>query len=309
MKQHHWLLTVMVALVLTGCAGLRQFPVAARDYAQALETLDVEYRKALAEIYKSPLPSADAQRSIRNHMIETRMAVIDAYFSEFQAGLVKESVRADLAIALVGVGVGAAGALAAETTSQILSAVSGGLAGGQAAYSKSVMYDKTLPALLAQMQAGRKTVQARIFESSQLDIGVYPLWLARTDLEAYYFAGSLPGAILGTAADAREKERRADAILLSPITAETVSQPVRDRRTALRGEIDRLSPTDAKTLLKKIRDAFPAVAPAINDQYPPDREATDPNGAAAKLVLRRVMTQTVNTASDADRWQAAIEGR
>lgn len=209
------LLALIVAFGLGGCAGLTQFPEVARDYDTALRGLDADYASALDLIYGKevvPATSVDAAKAklIRNRMMERRMAVIDAHFKEFQAGLVKENVRADFGIALVGIGVGAAGSLVAETASQILSAVSGGLAGAQAAYGKAVLYDKAMSALLAQMQAGRKVVAAQIFEKWNLGVDEYPMWMARTDLEAYYFAGSLPGAILGTAADAKVKDDDAE---------------------------------------------------------------------------------------------------
>ncbi len=225
------LLALIVAFGLGGCAGLTQFPVVTKDYNQALRDLDADYAVTVNRIYGPDLiegtgagttpstgstksafvpPSAEEQKRIRRAMMERRMAVIDAYFKEFQAGLVKENVRSEFGIALLSVGVGAAGALVPETASQILSAVSGGLAGAQAAYGKAALYEKTMSALLAQMQAGRKAVAAQIFQSWNLDLDQYPMWMARTDLDAYYFAGSLPGAILGTAADAKVKETQAD---------------------------------------------------------------------------------------------------
>jgi len=126
----------MLAALLSGCAGLNQFPDRPKDYAKALKTLDGEYAMALAEVRKTG--NADEKKAIRNHFIERRLAVIDEKFREFETRLAKEGVRADFGIALVGVGVGGAGALVSETTSQILSAVSGGLAGAQAAYSSCV---------------------------------------------------------------------------------------------------------------------------------------------------------------------------
>lgn len=226
-----WFLALIAALSLGGCVGLRQFPAVTNNYDAALRSLDTDYATTLDLIYgKYPVnqtgvgtqsstetttpafvsPSADEQKRIRNAMIERRMAVIDAYFKEFRAGLVKENVRSEFGIALVGIGVGGAGALVTETASQILSAVSGGLAGAQAAYGKAVLYDKAMSALLAQMEAGRKAMAAQIFQRWNLGLEQYPMWMARKDLDAYYFAGSLPGAILGTAADAKEKEKQAD---------------------------------------------------------------------------------------------------
>ena len=178
------------------------------------------------------------------------MAVIDAYFKEFQDGLVKENVRVEFGLALVGIGVGAAGALVPQTASQILSAVSGGLAGAQAAYGKAVFYDKAMSALLAQMQAGRKTVAVQIFERWNQGLDQYPMWMAKTDLDAYYFAGSLPGAILGTAADAKVKEAQADEQITLVRNAEFVRRlPIAQQ---LGARINRLTPKQALDLQKEM---------------------------------------------------------
>lgn len=220
-----WFFVLIATFGLGGCAGLMQFPAVTNNYDATLRDLDTDYATTLDRIYgKDPInqtgvgtttsafvsPRAEEQKRIRNATIERRMAVIDAYFKEFQARLAKENVGSEFGIALFGIGVGGAGSLVPETTSQILSAVSGGLAGAQAAYGKAVLYDKAMSALLAQMQAGRKAVAAQIFQRWDLGLDQYPMWMARMDLDAYYFAGSLPGAILGTAADAKVKETQAD---------------------------------------------------------------------------------------------------
>ena len=210
-----WVLALIAAFALVGCAGLRQFPEVTNDHDAALAGLDKDYAFAIEQVYgkkDAPTTSIDAARAkaVRNRMIETRMAVTDAYFKDFQAGLVKENVRADFLLSVIGIGVGGAGALVSETASQILSAVSGGLAGTQAAYGKAVLYDKAMSALVAQMQASRKAIAAEIFEQWNDDIEQYPMWMARKHLEAYYFAGSLPGAIIATAADAKVKDAQAE---------------------------------------------------------------------------------------------------
>ena len=300
------LLALIITFWLCGCAGLTQFPEVTNDYDLALRSLDADYATALGRIYgKNPVAAADA-KLIRSEMMERRMAVIDAHFKEFQAGLVKENVRADFGIALLGIGVGAAGSLVPETASQILSAVSGGLAGAQAAYGKAVLYDKAMSALLAQMQAGRKTVAAQIFQRWNLDIDQYPMWMARTDLEAYYFAGSLPGAILGTAADAKVKETQADAVLLRPITMASVTPEMFLRREALEAAIDKLDGAKAKDLIPKIGAEFTEIKQLINLQYPSSVRAVDTNGDKAKVLLKRLLSSTVLSSGDGDRWQRLI---
>ncbi len=302
-----WLLALIAAFGLVGCAGLRQFPEVAQNHNAALDSLDKDYADALKEIYALPSGNTSQKKDIRNRLIETRMAVIDAYFKEFQAGLVKENVRADFGIALLGVGVGAAGSLVAETASQILSAVSGGLAGAQAAYGKAVLYDKAMAALLAQMQAGRKVIAAQIFDRWALDTDKYPMWMARTDLEAYYFAGSLPGAILATAADAQAKEKRADAVLLRPITDLAVSDEMFRRREELETAIDGLDAAKAKALVTKIAADFQETKSFIGRQYPPTVRDADSGGSKAKVLLKRLVSSTVRSPDDAEKWQKALE--
>jgi hypothetical protein len=301
-----WLLVLIVAFGLSGCAGLRQFPEVAQDHNAALATLDKDYADALKEIYGLSSANASKAKSIRNQLVETRMAVIDAHFKEFQAGLVKENVGVDFGIALLGVAVGATGSLVAETASQILSAVSGGLAGAQAAYGKAVFYDKAMSALLAQMQASRKVIAAQIFQRWTQDLDQYPMWMARTDLDAYYFAGSLPGAILATAADAKVKEAQADVILMRPITSESVTPEMFLRREALEGSIDALSGDKAKDLVPKIGAEFTETKQFIDLQYPSGVRAADANGDKAKVLLKRLVSSTVRNSGDADKWQRLI---
>lgn len=308
---------LIVAFGLVGCAGLRQFPEVTQDHTAALANLDKDYLDAVGKIYgtkDSPSTNVDAAKAkaIRQRFIETRMAVIDTYFKEFQAGLVKENVRVDFGAALLGVGVGAAGSLVAETASQILSAVSGGLAGAQAAYGKSVLYDKALSALLAQMQAGRKVVAAQIYQRWDQDIVQYPMWMARTDLDAYYFAGSLPGAILGTTADAKVKEAEAE-IRLRPLTTEAVSQPMIDRRAALNRAIEGLG-VKAKDLVLQIEalapglQSFGEAKKILDDQYPANSRDADTDGKRAITVLKRAVLHAVRNQVEADTWQKTIAG-
>jgi len=291
---------------------LRQFPETSQD-TKALETLDEEYNKALIKAYGTvddpKAGDAALQKAIRNRLIEGRMAVIDAHFKTFEAGLVKENVRVDFGLALIGIGVGAAGSLVAQTASQILSAVSGGIAGAQAAYGKSVLYDKALSALVAQMHAGRKTIAAHIFQRWTLDIEKYPMWMARTDLDAYYFAGSLPGAILGTAADAKTKEAQADAIMLRPVTLEAVSDEMFRRREELGESVDKLGAAEAKDLVTKITGQFTEVQPIVSRQYPTKVRDADTQGEKAKKLLKILISDTVRSPGDAEKWQGAIEGR
>lgn len=199
---------LIAALTLGGCAGLEQFPSTSKDYVADLNRLDRDYLRALDKIEQAA-GDPEKQKRVRNLEIDRRLRVIDLNFSEFRKGLAKENVAVDFGVAIVEVAMGAAGSLVAETASQILSATSGSLAGAQQAYSKAALYDQTLSALLAQMIASRKAVLVKIYEGRAQDIDVYALSAAVKHLEAYEFAGSLPGAVIATSADAKVKNDQA----------------------------------------------------------------------------------------------------
>jgi hypothetical protein len=203
--------TYLLLVMATGCAGLKQFPEATIDFNEILYKKDPGYAVAISKISK---PNSD-KVTIRNRMIDERLRVIDIYFGEFQKALSRENVTANFGVAVAQVLVGGVGSLTTETISQILSATSGGLVGAQQAYSKSALFEQTMPALLAQMIAARKSILAEIMEGRKKSIVKYPLSAAARDIEAYYFAGSVPGAILATSADAKVKNDMAESRLES----------------------------------------------------------------------------------------------
>ena len=146
---------------------------------------------------------------------------------------------------------GAAGALVAETVSQILSAASGSLAGARQAYSKAALYDQTLSALIAQMSASRKAVLVKIFTGRTKGIDDYPLSAAVKHLEAYEFAGSLPGAVVGTSADAKVKNDQADKEIKRLVVG-IVPVVLQARREQAAAFVKRLGPADQDRLATEL---------------------------------------------------------
>ena len=298
-------LAATVILALGGCAGLKQFPETSENYAADLPKLDKEYHIALGAVYATGTTALE-QKRVRNEMIERRMAVIDVHFRNFEKSLARDNASTDFGVALVGVGVGAAGSLVAETTSQILSAVSGGLAGAYAAYGKAVLYDKALSALIAQMHASRKSIAAGIFERWDLGLEKYPLWVARRDLDAYLFAGSLPGAILATSADAKVKEEEADAILLGKVTSEAVTPEVIAGANKNLDEIHKLGDPQVIRLVPILENLFPnETRPFASTLDPGGVRFRDPD-VARKYI--KIVTPRVNRTKDGvEKLQGAIE--
>jgi len=209
---------LLCPLWMIGCTALHQYPERSEEtYTQFINEKDPEYATAMMEISKATTASKKIQ--IRNAAIDSRIRVIDLQFTAFMEALAKENVQADFGVTALQLGVGAAGSLVKETTSQILSATSGALSGIHQTFNKTTLFNQSFPALLAQMVAGRKAVLVKIMEGRRLGIEEYPLSVAVRDLEAYYFAGSLPGAVVSTSADAKvkndEAQRDLDALKTS----------------------------------------------------------------------------------------------
>lgn len=301
-----WIAMFCVAGLLGGCAGLSQFPVASTNYEEDIKDLDPNYNDALTEI-QDAAGNPTKQAQIRNEEIDRRLRVIDLHFADFEKGLARENVGADFLVGVTEVGVGAAGALVAETVSQILSAVSGGLAGTRAAYTKAALFDKTLSALLGQMIAGRKTVLTRILDGRKLRIDQYPLSAAVQDLEAYAFAGSLPGAVVGTSADAKVKNDQAEKNLITikaRRSADFVDQQRQGRVDSLLDSIDDLADAKAFEIVLAPPVSDVGINTVVSARDPNNLRASDANVAREMLKMRVVLSNRDDAALDA--WEAAI---
>lgn len=297
-----------LTLALSACAGLRQFPENAVETKATLSEIDAAYATALSGMYSAT--SADAKRSVRNQFIEKRIAVIDANYRTFIEALAKENAGVDFGVGVTEVGVGAAGTLVNESASQILSAISAALAGSKSSYDKNVLYEKTISALLAQMEAGRKEIAARIFQNWSQSVDDYPLWVARRELAAYELAGSIPGAIISTASDASEKEKKANAIMMEKVTKAAVTKEMFASRASIIASIKSLSGSAAKALVQNIAGAFPTQAKAfISAQYPSAVSQADTDGSKAKTLLGRLVVLTAKSEQAVQTWQELIAGQ
>jgi len=249
-----------------------------------------------------------AQIAERDKFITSRLGVVDANFKVFVQKLAKGNAYGDLLVQLAEVGAGGTGALVSGGASQILSAISGGLAGGKAAYDKAVLYDKTLAALVAQMAASRQTIAATILGRQRFNLSAYPMWMVRQDLDAYEFAGSIPGAIVATADDAKQKSDRAEAkvqFTLPELTKVAVSDSMFDLRDRLLARVDQLGAMQAKTLVDRVSNAVSSAQPTLS-LYTADVRADDTDGSVAKEILREAISE-IGTPEDGEKWEKEFD--
>lgn len=192
-------LSAALLLCLGGCAAFSGYP---KNYQNEKDILQADQPFLTADVRAKGDDPSDTvrggltQQQYRDTVIYRRIEVIDNYYYDFEAVLTGTynglDVGADLTVlALNGLGavVGGAGSKAA------LAAASAGVIGAKSAVNTDIFYQKTMPTLVAQMRAGRAQVLQKIETGLANPVAKYSIDQALNDVNAYYIAGTLPGAI------------------------------------------------------------------------------------------------------------------
>ncbi len=219
-------LALILAGLLAGCSTIRYggAPEPSFDVGKDLEQLAKEFEPAssISDFYKKP--SVDA----RNKFITGRITLMNIRYIQFVRQLTTDRQLLDTATAMLVLGMNIAGAsFAAAGTKTVLAALSAGVTGSKEAIDKNYFFDKTIPALVSQMNAERKKALYPLLVGIRTrSLDDYSFAQGVTDLNDYYLAGTFTGAIHGIQIDAAAKEEFADrkiaTLTLAPITKEQV---------------------------------------------------------------------------------------
>lgn len=175
------------------------------------------------------------RRAFRDQVVINRLRAYDIKFGEFEKRLWGDSnvvsLGGDLAILMLG-GLGATAGSA--VTKSALAAASAGIVGAQAAINKDLYYQRTLPALLSQMEANRDKIKLMILEGLKKEDVKYSLFQADLDLDALQRASGIPAAIGDITEQAAENRALAQANLArAEFTVSAVTVPVQARKLAI----------------------------------------------------------------------------
>jgi hypothetical protein len=214
----------LAGLLLSGCNSIEGGPP--RLFPVALEADVARGRLVTAEdaYYANELARSKA---VRNEIISTRMREIDSYYYAFEASLIRERQELGFVSTIVSLALtGAIPLVGSLGTKSALGATSTFVQGGSKAFSDEVLFQKTVQVLATQMRAHRDTVSADIITRMRtLDLDAYPLSMALGDVDEYYAAGTIAGALVEiqktVSAEARAAEAaKADTIEIkySPVT-------------------------------------------------------------------------------------------
>jgi hypothetical protein len=210
---------------LAGCASVEGYPKRVEDSQQYVTEVDgfvspTVILKYNADVINPPPGVSPAQLMVeRNTIVTARIYAIDVNYHNFVRDLTTQqnvgNVGTDwVVLALSGIGA-TAGSAAAKAA---LAAASGGVVGARAAVNKDVYFNNTVTTLITTMEGQRKTVLATIYTGLQKGVADYTIYQAMADLDDYYNAGTINGALIQLANAASEKLQTGNAQVTNALT-------------------------------------------------------------------------------------------
>jgi len=184
--------------------------------------------KSLIDKYSKPgaIPEDDTKvtEAQRNQILNDLIYLTDVNYYAFTSGLYEGRAVFDTASDLTMLGLGAAGSLTpAASAKAILAAISAGVAGSRVSINKNFFQDQATTALIAKMDASRKTQLALMQDAmAKLSITNYPLSRGLAQLAEYYNAGTIIGAFEDITATAGAEKAAANQSIKDTINLNAV---------------------------------------------------------------------------------------
>ncbi|MGH7807284.1 MAG: hypothetical protein ACRENT_04255 [Thermodesulfobacteriota bacterium] len=144
------------------------------------------------------IPKPEEQKIYRDQVLNGRIYVIDYYYSEFVKHVHEERASMGIVADVAVLGADAAGLIStSKQLKDIFLAISGGLTGVKLSFDKNAFYQMTMPALVTKMDSLRKQQLLTIRTKMQQGTDKYGLSEGLVDINDYFQAGTIPGAIIG----------------------------------------------------------------------------------------------------------------
>ena len=206
------LVLLQAILLMSGCAAFSGFPQRATDPNKDLQLLESHIgAEAITGCLTNPTVSC------RNEIITARMFATDIRFSEFEESLFRQTRETGFGATLATLGLTSGAAFAGGITSQVLAGVAAFIIGAREAFQKEVLAERTVVAIHTAMRANRARTALRIRLGLSQSIDQYPLGLGLSDLNDYYNAGTVLGALIGITETVGVQAREAEEELQKEI--------------------------------------------------------------------------------------------
>lgn len=235
-------LMLMSATSLAGCStvqGFQRLP----ETPEVMNARRAAFFGADADARYDAATSEADRRRIRDDLVYGKMQVLEDDFQDLERALNGSgnaiSTGSDFVVLALN---GLAATTGGTATKSALAAASAGVVGAQGAINKDLYYQKTLPALLAQMQANREKSRLIVLQNLRHSDADYPLKLAEIDLKRLAEAECLPMAVSQIAQQAEQSKSATDKTIQSLRDLSAVDTPSANRLQAWlypSGKVDR----------------------------------------------------------------------
>ena len=209
----------------------------------------------------------DAARALRNQMAYRVMADVEDGYGRFEMSLTSSrALQSTLADATTLGLTAATSVVGAVDVKDILAVTTTAFHGTWTSYDKNFFQQKTTEAIISQMRASRKTKQAQLITNLDTrDVTSYPWDAAWLDLVDFYYAGTVPSALVEISSNAGLQAEQATIKLNNAVAALTPRTPAQAQQAV------------------DIRSTYTRLAAAVNGS---DTAAA----AAAADTLRKILT-------------------
>lgn len=307
-------LLIFTLPAITGCFSTMA-PKRPQTLAPAVASYSAkDYNSDLAA-YRDDIKTRDytGARALRDQIVYRALADIESGYGRFEVQLTtsraSESVLADTAqLGLTA----ATTVVAASDVKDILAASLSGLQGTQLSLDKNFFREKTTEALISQMRADRKNLEAQIITrlatqdviastdpASKEAIAAYPLDAAWIDVIQYYYAGTVPSALVSIAtATGNNATKAADKLTT---TVNNLIPPTAEQLKTAKQISDELLPLFADASGSDATKSAPAIK-RISAILTDLKQAPAANASATELVTA---LKTYFSATDKDKSKLA----
>jgi hypothetical protein len=242
------LLVMCVGATMLNCGCLPR--TMAPSVPKEMSASSVSYHKkdfdADVAAYKAKFSTSDwsSAEALRNQIAYKVMGDIENSYGMFEVKLTTNRAAIMTSSDAVQLGLAAAtGVVGSVDVKDILAASLTAFQGTRTSFDKHYFQEKTTEALIAQMRASRRSLQARLMLNlGTRDVRSYPFEAAWMDLVQYYYAGTVPSALTelaskaGSDAQAAGIEVKEAAEQLTPATPKQAKQAV-----SIRDEYEKLN--------------------------------------------------------------------
>ena len=226
---------ILICVSLAGCASLGGSPERVVSVNASVNLAVNTYRidRALAAFDEADDHRArqgQTRKQYRDMVVSVYLNAADARYDEWRSRLSDERRELGLGFDSAVIGLTGLASVARQTLVRSFSAAASIMAGTHGAVDRNIYFDRTLPGLLASMDAQRLRIRADILRHLDDTPENYPLATAFADISSYESAGSIDRAIEEITAQAAAERHAAQQEYNSAVHACHVTEDVSTNR-------------------------------------------------------------------------------